>query len=114
MESKQLNISQCEFVSFDDSVRVEYQILGKKGEGTFSEVLKCQNLHDGTFWAMKKMKQTYRRFVFLAKTRTDQNVHFMSLFSVLSLEEIQQIREIRVLQQLNGHPNIIFLREIIL
>ena len=39
----------------------EYRILGKKGEGTFSEVLKCQNVHDGTWWAMKKMKQTYKR-----------------------------------------------------
>ncbi|CAF2950092.1 unnamed protein product [Rotaria sp. Silwood2] len=29
------------------------------------------------------------------------------------MDEIQQIREIRVLKQLNGHPNIIFLREII-
>jgi len=30
------------------------------------------------------------------------------------MDEIHQIREIRVLRQLNGHPNIIFLREIIL
>ncbi|CAF1045439.1 unnamed protein product [Adineta ricciae] len=67
-----------------------YRILGKKGEGTFSEVLKCQYIRDGTYWAAKKMKQTYK-----------------------SIDEIQQIREIRVLRQLNGHPNIIFLREII-
>ncbi|CAF1153871.1 unnamed protein product [Adineta ricciae] len=68
----------------------KYRILGKKGEGTFSEVLKCQNVRDGTFWAAKKMKQLYK-----------------------SMDEIQQIREIRVLKQLNGHPNIIFLREIV-
>ncbi|UJR09974.1 hypothetical protein I4U23_014198 [Adineta vaga] len=68
----------------------KYRILGKKGEGTFSEVLKCQNVRDGTFWAAKKMKQVYK-----------------------SMDEIQQIREIRILKQLNGHPNIIFLREII-
>lgn len=74
------------FLSF-----VEYRILGKKGEGTFSEVLKCQNVRDGTFWAAKKMKQLYK-----------------------NMDEIHQIREIRVLRQLNGHPNIIFLREIIL
>ncbi|CAF4535473.1 unnamed protein product, partial [Rotaria magnacalcarata] len=52
---------------------------------------KCQNVRDGTFWAAKKMKQLYK-----------------------NVDEIQQIREIRVLKQLNGHPNIIFLREIIL
>ena len=40
---------------------IEYRILGKKGEGTFSEVLKCQNVRDGTFWAAKKMKQLYKR-----------------------------------------------------
>ncbi|KAH3852324.1 hypothetical protein DPMN_094829 [Dreissena polymorpha] len=39
----------------------EYRILGKKGEGTFSEVLKCQNIKDGSYWACKKMKQTYDR-----------------------------------------------------
>ena len=39
----------------------EYRILGKKGEGTFSEVLKCQNIKDGSYWACKKMKQHYER-----------------------------------------------------
>ena len=38
----------------------------------------------------------------------------MASFLSLSIDEIQQIREIQVLKQLNGHPNIIFLREIIL
>ena len=31
-----------------------------------------------------------------------------------SMDEVQRIREIQILKQLNGHPNIIFLREIIL
>jgi hypothetical protein len=35
-------------------------------------------------------------------------------FVLCSMDEVQQVREIRVLKQLNGHPNIIFLREIIL
>ena len=39
----------------------EYKVLGKKGEGTFSEVLKCQNIKDGSFAACKKMKQHYDR-----------------------------------------------------
>lgn len=86
---------------------VEYRVLGKKGEGTFSEVLKCQNVRDGTFWAAKKMKQLYKKFVASLPPR-----RFFSLY--YSMDEIHQIREIRVLRQLNGHPNIIFLREIIL
>lgn len=36
-------------------------MISKKGEGTFSEVLKCQNTKDGTYWACKKMKQQYKR-----------------------------------------------------
>jgi hypothetical protein len=37
-------------------------MLSKKGEGTFSEVLKCQNVRDGTYWACKKMKQHFKRY----------------------------------------------------
>ena len=33
------------------------------GEGTFSEVLKCQSLLDGKLYACKKMKQKYDRCV---------------------------------------------------
>ena len=47
--------------SFSTVLFAEYRFLGKKGEGTFSEVLKCQNIKDGTYWACKKMKQTYER-----------------------------------------------------
>ena len=39
----------------------EYRILGKKGEGTFSEVLKVQDVRDGNYFACKKMKQRYER-----------------------------------------------------
>ena len=41
----------------------EYRVLGKKGEGTFSEVLKCQNVKDGGYWACKKLKHQYKRWV---------------------------------------------------
>ena len=40
---------------------VDYRILGRMGEGTFSEVLKCQSLVDGRLYACKKMKQKYDR-----------------------------------------------------
>jgi len=44
-------------------LHVDYQLMEKMGEGTFSEVLKCQSLLDGKFYACKKMKQRYRRYV---------------------------------------------------
>lgn len=68
----------------------KYRILGKKGEGTFSEVLKCQKLADGTFWACKKMKQTYN-----------------------SSEQVNKLREIQAMRKLNPHPNILDLQEVI-
>ena len=40
----------------------DYRLMEKMGEGTFSEVLKCQSLQDGKLYACKKMKHRYRRF----------------------------------------------------
>lgn len=68
----------------------EYRILGKKGEGTFSEVLKCQHLKEGSYWACKKMKQTYD-----------------------SLEQVNNLREIQAMRRLSPHANILELQEVI-
>ena len=40
---------------------VEYKILSKKGEGTFSEVVKGQSLEDGSLVAIKRMKGKFQR-----------------------------------------------------
>jgi len=61
------------------------------GEGTFSEVLKCQSLVDGKLYACKKMKRKYE-----------------------SIEQVNNLREIQALRRLNPHPNIIELKEVIL
>ncbi|XP_006824841.1 MAPK/MAK/MRK overlapping kinase-like [Saccoglossus kowalevskii] len=68
----------------------KYRILGKKGEGTFSEVLKCQNIKDGQYYACKKMKQHYD-----------------------SLEHVNNLREIQAMRRLSPHQNILELREVI-
>ena len=44
---------------------VDYKLAGHMGEGTFSEVLKCQSLLDGKPYACKKMKQKYDKCVLL-------------------------------------------------
>lgn len=36
-----------------------YKLLRKKGEGTFSEVLKAQNIETGSLHAIKCMKQKF-------------------------------------------------------
>ncbi|XP_078592601.1 MAPK/MAK/MRK overlapping kinase-like isoform X3 [Branchiostoma floridae x Branchiostoma japonicum] len=68
----------------------EYRILGKKGEGTFSEVLKCQSIKDGQYYACKKMKQHYD-----------------------SVEQINNLREIQAMRRLHPHANVIELIEVI-
>ncbi|XP_786078.1 MAPK/MAK/MRK overlapping kinase [Strongylocentrotus purpuratus] len=68
----------------------KYRVLGKKGEGTFSEVLKCQNIQDGTYYACKKMKQNYQ-----------------------SLEQVNNLREIQAMKRLSPHANILELKEVI-
>ena len=37
----------------------KYRLVCKKGEGTFSEVLKAQNVKDGKFHAIKCMKNRF-------------------------------------------------------
>ena len=40
----------------------KYRTLSKKGEGTFSEVLKCQNKETGDYVAIKHMKSKFQRY----------------------------------------------------
>lgn len=37
----------------------KYRLVAKKGEGTFSEVLKAQNVKDGRYHAIKCMKSRF-------------------------------------------------------
>ncbi|XP_058147420.1 MAPK/MAK/MRK overlapping kinase isoform X3 [Dasypus novemcinctus] len=67
-----------------------YKAIGKIGEGTFSEVMKMQNLKDGNYYACKQMKQ-----------------HFESI------EQVNNLREIQALRRLNPHPNILTLHEVV-
>ena len=40
---------------------LEYKILEKIGEGSFSEVLKCQDRLSGALYAAKRLKKTYQK-----------------------------------------------------
>lgn len=68
----------------------KYRILGKKGEGTFSEVLKVQDIQDGTYFACKKMKQRYE-----------------------SIDQVNNLREIQAMRRLNPHGNVVDLKDIV-
>lgn len=68
----------------------KYRLISKKGEGTFSEVLKAQSIKTGRYTAIKCMKNTFE-----------------------SIEQVNNLREIQALRRLAGHPNIIRLLEVL-
>ena len=68
----------------------KYRLISKKGEGTFSEVLKAQSIKNGKYLAIKCMKN-----------------HFDSI------DQVNNLREIQALRRLSPHPNIIKLYEVL-
>jgi renal tumor antigen len=68
----------------------QYKLISRKGEGTFSEVLKAQSLKTGNYTAIKCMK-----------------THFNSV------DQVNALREIQALRKLSPHPNIIKLLEVL-
>ncbi|KAI4903718.1 hypothetical protein NFI96_030767 [Prochilodus magdalenae] len=67
-----------------------YKTIKKIGEGTFSDVVKVQNLKDGKHYACKTMKQ-----------------------SVNSLEQAHNLREVQAMKRLSPHANILQLHDLI-
>ena len=64
--------------------------MAKKGEGTFSEVLKAQSIKNGKYVAIKCMKS-----------------HFDSL------DQGNNLREIQALRRLSPHANVVKLLEVL-
>jgi len=68
----------------------KYRLISKKGEGTFSEVLKAQSIKSGKHVAIKCMKNNFD-----------------------SIDQVNNLREIQALRRLAGHSNIIKLHEVL-
>jgi renal tumor antigen len=68
----------------------EYRLVAKKGEGTFSEVLKAQCIKTSKYVAIKCMKN-----------------HFGSL------DQVNNLREIQALRRLSPFPNVVTLLEVL-
>eukprot|EP01063_Lacrimia_lanifica_P039131 TRINITY_DN851_c0_g2_i7.p1 TRINITY_DN851_c0_g2~~TRINITY_DN851_c0_g2_i7.p1 ORF type:complete len:429 (+),score=137.89 TRINITY_DN851_c0_g2_i7:50-1336(+) len=68
----------------------KYKLLGKKGEGTFSAVLKAQCTSTGKIVAVKCMKNRFD-----------------------SVEQVNRLREIQALRRLSPHHNIVKLIEVL-
>lgn len=69
---------------------LSYSILGKKGEGTFSQVLKAQHIKNKKLVAIKCMKNVFK-----------------------DIEQVNRLREIQALRRLSPHHNIIQLLEVL-
>ncbi|GIX91326.1 hypothetical protein CDAR_86641 [Caerostris darwini] len=82
------NVKSTAIVTCIDDQDIEY--LGKKGEGSFAEVMACQNLIDGQLYACKTLKR-----------------HFVSVDQALGLTEVRALRRLR------PHVNIVQLHDII-
>ncbi|KAJ9591197.1 hypothetical protein L9F63_002268 [Diploptera punctata] len=54
-------------IFFNDSIP-EYKVLGKVGEGSFSEVLKCQDRETGALYAAKRLKMVKQTFTEVLQT----------------------------------------------
>lgn len=68
----------------------KYKLLSKKGEGTFSEVMRAQSLETGKQVAIKRMKHRYSSF-----------------------EQVFNLREVQALRRLSPHANIVKLIEVV-
>ncbi|KAI8472101.1 MAG: kinase-like domain-containing protein, partial [Monoraphidium minutum] len=68
----------------------EYRLVAKKGEGTFSEVLKAQCVRSGRYVAIKCMKNKFD-----------------------SLDQVNSLREIQALRRLSPHGHVIKLLEVL-
>jgi renal tumor antigen len=71
-------------------IHAEYRLVAKKGEGTFSEVLKAQCIKNSKYVAIKCMKN-----------------HFDSL------DQVNNLREIQALRRLSPFPHVITLLEVL-
>eukprot|EP00578_Thalassiosira_sp_NH16_P004007 CAMPEP_0181134926 /NCGR_PEP_ID=MMETSP1071-20121207/32348_1 /TAXON_ID=35127 /ORGANISM="Thalassiosira sp., Strain NH16" /LENGTH=490 /DNA_ID=CAMNT_0023221477 /DNA_START=97 /DNA_END=1570 /DNA_ORIENTATION=+ len=68
----------------------KYRLIAKKGEGTFSEVIKAQNIKKESFHAIKCMKSSYK-----------------------SADQVNSLREIQAIKRLAPHQNIVKLEEVL-
>ncbi|XP_011498628.1 PREDICTED: MAPK/MAK/MRK overlapping kinase-like [Ceratosolen solmsi marchali] len=70
------------------SFQTKFKVLDKIGEGSFSEVLKCQERNTGVLYAAKRLKKIY------------QNIN-----------EILESPEVTAMRKITHHPNVLYMIE---
>lgn len=66
------------------SIVIEYRLISKKGEGTFSEVLKAQSIKTGKYVAIKCMKAHFYNIDQVKISHSDfiPTIYLMHLLSI--------------------------------
>ena len=92
-------------------LRPEYKLLSKKGEGTFSEVLKATCIKNGKPVAIKCMKNHFDSLdqVCVRPSRMPGGPPL----TARPCPQVNNLREIQALHRLSPHPNIIRLLEVL-
>ena len=84
----------------------KYRLVAKKGEGTFSEVLKAQNVKDGRYHAIKCMKNRFDSIDQVNLFRTYFREFFKHLFLCICSKQVNNLREIQALRRLSPHEHV--------
>ncbi|XP_043283197.1 MAPK/MAK/MRK overlapping kinase-like [Venturia canescens] len=85
---QQQEVTAIDEISATGNIISEYKVLEKIGEGSFSEVLKCQDRQNGTLYAAKRLKRVYQ-----------------------NLNEMMESPEVIAMRKISRHPNILSMIE---
>lgn len=90
----------------------KYRLISKKGEGTFSEVIKAQSIKTSKYYAIKCMKSHFKNI-----DQVSTGCMFVSLCvgisTCLVFMQVNNLREIQALRRVMPHPNIVRLEEVL-
>lgn len=80
---------------------LEYEIVEKIGEGTFSDVLKVKEKRTGITFAAKRLTKAYTRYEIHLTLIEKIDAFFCSKM------DVNDNKELEVLQKLENHPNVV-------
>lgn len=89
---------------YNKPFKTEYKILQKIGDGSFSDVVKCEEIATGKLYAAKVLRKVYRRYLF--------QIRFLwATVAIFSEKEMRCCAEVKAMQKVKWHPNLIRMLE---
>ena len=75
----------------------KYRLVAKKGEGTFSEVLKAQNVNDGRYHAIKCMKNRFESIDQVQQLLKSSQSNYVAFEQILQIVHLYNQRCLQLL-----------------